>query len=137
MADPQGVQFELHVVGDETGDTFHDKFRAKEKLSWADQLAIDRMRRELLGPLGGEADLNVQQRAQVIAELTFRLTEFPEWWKNAHNGLDLVDDNVVLKVYEEAQRIRKEYLDRMKAKGEEAKKKLGEKQEADGKGKGK
>jgi hypothetical protein len=128
MADPVGVQFEVHIIGDETGELFPGKFRAKEKLSWNDQLNIDRMRRELLGVNAAEALADVYQRATIIAELSARLTEFPDFWKNSRGGLDLVDDNVVLEVYKAAQDIREKWLTSQKEKGEVAKKKLTEKQ---------
>lgn len=126
MADPQGVQFDIHVVGEETNETFTGKFRAKEKLSWADQLAIDRYMRELLGPLGNEASLVIKKRAEIISELNARLTESPDWWKDARGGLDVVDDNVVLAVYDKSIEVRTKWVDAQKKKGEEARKKLTE-----------
>lgn len=128
MADPQGVSFEVHVVGEETFETFTGKFRAKEKLSWADRMASDRFRRELLGPNGAEADLSAQNRAMILGELSVRLTEAPDWWKTSRGGLDLVDDNIVMKIYEESVGIQTKWQEAQKAKGEAAKKALAEKQ---------
>lgn len=133
MADPQGVQFEVHLVGEETLETFTGKFRAKEKLSWQDQLNIDRYRRELLGVNMSEASLDVYKRATVIAELAAYLTDAPDWWKTSRGGLDLIDDNVVGKVYEEATAIREKWLAAQKEKGEAAKKKLEQQQQTGGK----
>lgn len=130
MADPQGVQFEIHVVGTETQETFTGKFRAKEKLSWADRLNSDRIRRELLGPNGAEADPVIQRRAEMLGELSVHLTEVPEFWKTSRGGLDLVDDNVVMKVYDEAMAIQTKWQETQLAKGEAAKKKLAEQQTA-------
>lgn len=121
MADPQGVKFDIHVVGDETLDTFTGAFRAKERYSWQDTLSVDRYRRELLGANMAEASLDVFKRATVIAELAAYLTEAPDWWKQARGGLDLIDDNVVGKVYEEVVGIRERWVKAQQEKGEKAK----------------
>ncbi len=130
MADPVGVSFEIHVVGDETQETFTGKFFAKEKLSWQDQLNIDRIRRELLGANAADADPVVFQRATVIAELSARISSSPDWWKTARGGLDVIDDNVVMEVYAKAQEVRAKWLDAQKQKGEAAKAALAAKQGA-------
>jgi hypothetical protein len=130
MSDPIGEVYEIHVVGEETQETFTGKFRAKAKLSWSDQIQIDRMRRELLGAQGGEADIVVQNMVTYISELSVRLTETPEWWKAARGGLDVVDNDVVLEVYKGAVEVRTKWLEAQKVKGEAAKKALATKQEA-------
>ncbi len=128
MANPQGVAFEVHIVGDETGDTFTGTFRAKEKLSWADQLGIDARRRELLGQNSAEAPMGIYNMAMVLSELAFRLTEAPEWWKTSFSGMQLSDDNVVLEVYEKAKKVREDWLNAQKTKGEKARAALAAKQ---------
>jgi hypothetical protein len=82
------------------------------------------MTRELLGPLAHEAGIEITNRASIIAELNYRLTEAPDFWKNARGGLDLIDDNVVLEVYEQAKKVREDWLKAQKEKGEAAKKAL-------------
>ena len=127
MANPQGVEFEVHVVGEETGELFPGKFRAKEKLSWQDRIAADRYRRELLGVNAAEATVDAYRRASIIADLSVQLTDAPQWWKDAHGGLDLIDDNVVVEVSDQAQKVRSDWLEAQKQKGEDAKKTLTEK----------
>lgn len=124
MADPQGVAFEIHEVGDDTGELFVGKFRAKEKLSWGDQMQADRYRRELLGPNGAEADIQTQNRAMMVSELSVRLSEAPDWWKSSRGGLDFADDNIVIVIWQKASDIRKEWLTRNQKKGDEAREKL-------------
>lgn len=121
MADPIGQAFEIHIVGDETGETFTGKFWAKEKLSQADILAIDARRRELLGPNSSEVSVDIYNRATVLSELTYRITGAPDWWKTSFNGLHLVDDNLVMEVYEKVKKVREDWLAAQKEKGEKAK----------------
>lgn len=133
MADPQGVQFEISIVGEETLETFIGKFRAKEKYSWQDQLSVDRYRRELLGANMSEATLDVYKRATIIAELAAYITEAPDFWKQSRGGLDLVDDNVVSKVYEEVVNIREKWVKAQQERGEKAKAALAAQAEKGGK----
>lgn len=124
MADTNnlGELFEVHIIGNETGDLFPGTFRAKQKLSWNDYIQIDKYRRELIGPNAAEADISVQNRCMYVAELSVRLTESPDWWKQKRGGLDIVDDNVVIEVYEKALQIRKKWLDSVQVKADETKK---------------
>jgi len=124
MADAIGMQFEVHIFGEESGDLFAGKFRAREKLSWSNRLEIDRIRRELLGPSGAEAGVEVQGRATILAELAVRVTESPEWFKTARNGLDLIDDNLVMEIYSKTQDIQQKWQAAQKEKAEAAKKAL-------------
>jgi hypothetical protein len=116
----EGQTFAIHIIGDETAETFTGTFRAKEKVSQGDILAIDSRRRELLGVNGFEAPPDIQRRASIIAELTYRLIEWPDFWKQSRFGLDIVDDNVLLEVYDKTQKVRENWLTEQKKKGEAA-----------------
>jgi hypothetical protein len=122
----EGVQFEISIVGDESGETWAGKFRAKEKVTFQDQIQADRMRREMLGLNSHEADPEVQGQVMMLAELSVRLTETPKWWQEMRNGFGLADLNVLMAIYKECVRVRKEYVNRVKKNGEDAVKKLGE-----------
>jgi hypothetical protein len=124
VSNPQGVAFEIHVVGEETGQTFTGKFFAKEQLSWRDRIGADRYRRDLLGVNAAEASIDAFKRASIIADLSVQLTDAPQWWKDAQGGLELIDDNVIIEVSDQAQKIRADWLEAQKKKGEEAKKAL-------------
>lgn len=123
MATPklEGVVFEVSIIGETTSKQFFGKFRCKEKLSLRDQLNIDKIRRELIGPNPLGADGDTAAIAAMVAELSVRLTEAPTFWTETKNGLDLEDLNVLLEVFQKAMEVQKAYMDEVKKDGEEAK----------------
>lgn len=123
----EGVLFEIHVTGVVTGKTWAGRFRAKPLLSFRDQMGMDRMRRELLGGDIANADPNVIVQAAVLADLSFRLTEFPDWWTANGNGLDLADPNVLEAIYIETKKVEEDYLKTISNEAEKAREEIREK----------
>jgi hypothetical protein len=121
----EGVKFNVHVDrGDVTGKTWDGDFRSKEVLSFGDQLRIDRIRRDLLGPGPYDSvDPEALAAASILAELQVRLTESPEWWAG---GVGHSDTNLLMAVYEQVRKVRDQHADEVKKQGEEAQKKLRE-----------
>jgi len=128
MASPkaEGTVFNIHLTGNITGKTWDGDFRAKPILTFRDRLGVDRMRRELLGGDGTTADTEAAAAAKVISELAYRLTEWPEWWKESKGGLDLADVNVMQEVYKAAEKVENDYFTKLEADGKAAQEKLKE-----------
>lgn len=87
------------------------KFKVKVKLSYRDILNMDAIRRQLLGPQGGDADGMAALISQGVAKIRVHALETPSWWRDADNGLDFEDINVVLTVLTELNKVEKDYLD--------------------------
>lgn len=115
----EGTLFEVHVDrGSATGKTWHGDFRAKPVLSFGEQIRIDRIKRDLLGPGPYDGvDPEVMAQAIILAELQVRITEAPEWWAN---GIGHADDNLLRAVYEGANKVAKDHMDALKQEGEKA-----------------
>jgi hypothetical protein len=124
MAISESVKFTVTITGETSGETWRGEFAAKPRLSHRDQLARDRIRRELLGPDGTNAVPRAHNQAEIFSQLAVRLTEAPKWWSEAGNGLDLDDDNIVAEVYSQVMRIEQEAFERVKKAAEDAKAEL-------------
>lgn len=118
------VDFSVNILGEVTQTNWVGNFSAKIRLSKGDELQKDRIKKELLGPNPKDSDPRAQDLAEVISQLSVRLTKSPAWWKESRNGLELADDSVLAKVYEEALRIEKEALEELQKKANEAKESL-------------
>lgn len=116
--------FSIDVVGDSTGDKFPGDFSAKQRLSHRDQLQKDILKRGLLGENAQFAAGDAVARAEMFAHLSTSLTKTPIFWREAGNGLDLFDDNVVLAVYEAVIKEQARVVEDLKKKGEDAKEAL-------------
>lgn len=116
--------FSLHEVGETSDQTYTGEFRAKKWLSHRDQLLKDQVRRELLGGASGVATERALTTAMILSELRVRLTASPDWWKTSNSGLDLVDDNVIGRVYDEAVKVEQDAVDAKKKKAEKIQEQL-------------
>jgi len=102
------------------------KFRVKVKLSYKDILNMDSIRRQLLGPQGGEADGMAALIASSLAKIQVHTLESPSWWKSANNGLEFDDINVVLAVITEINKVEKDHVAALAKAAEDAVEKLKE-----------
>lgn len=103
-----------------TGTTWNGKFVVKLTLSPRDNLRADRLYREYLGDTSGASpsEFAVYQ-SYMLSQLAVRLTEAPSWWKDANNGLDVQDENLLEEVFKAAAALVKQYQDE-RAKAAEA-----------------
>jgi hypothetical protein len=123
-------EFVVSVTGDTTGEKFEGKFKVRTRLSFRDQLRRDEIRRTILGVGADAAYARASSAADMFGELSVRVIESPTWWKNADNGLDLADDNVLSEVYKKALKAEKDLVDSLTKQGEQAKKDLQDNQPA-------
>jgi len=113
--------FTISVTDKITGELVRGAFKVKTRLSWRDQLARERIRLDLLGPLAAQASVRAREQADLVSELAVRIVEAPQFWKEADNGLDLQDDAIMVEVFNEAIKAEAEAIAALKKLGEEAK----------------
>lgn len=124
MLTQEGLAFDIHVVGDTTGQTWTGTFKAKDKLSFRDQITIDRIRRDLLGPNATGADPEIIAQVTVLAELAVRIIDAPNWWRESKQGTELHDTNVLMELYTAAMKVQDDAMARIREAGEKAKQDL-------------
>jgi hypothetical protein len=124
MAKADTFSFSIAERGEVTGETFNWSFTSKRMLSIRDRITRDGIRRQLIGERPQDAESNTIMRAEMLAFLQVSLVETPKAWKDAGNGLDLFDDNVVLLVYEKTVEGQNKAIEEAEKTGDEAKEKL-------------
>lgn len=122
--DPVDAPFSIHILGETTERTWAGEFRAKKRLSHRDHLRKDQVRRTLLGGEPGIPSDRAEQTARIFSELAVRLTQAPPWWTDANGGVDLEDDNVIVRVHDEAIRIENEAIEAKKKRAEKVQEEL-------------
>lgn len=100
--------FSVHVVGERTKKTWAGDFRAVSFLSHRKMLQRDRLVREFLGPNAETSE--ERARAVALADCQVSLTKAASWWSEYGNGLDLIDENVLLEVWRGIQAVQKAAL---------------------------
>jgi hypothetical protein len=116
----------VSVVGDTSGETFRGEFRAFKFLSHRQQLMLDQKRRELLGTNSESASARARNQAEVFAQLFVRLSDAPKWWSESGYGMDLVDDNIMVEVFNAAMKVEEEAIAELKKRADEARNSLKE-----------
>lgn len=97
---PNSELFSVHVVGDKTAKTYKDDFVTTQILSHRQQLLSDRLLREYLGgEKPADASPEAKERAGYLADINAALVGVPQFWKASGMGLDLLDDNVIVEVW--------------------------------------
>lgn len=118
-------KFNINIDGDKTGTQWHGEFEAKVFLSHRDELRRDALRRQYLGDVAPQyASSRQSNQADVFSELAVRIITAPTWWNENGGGMDMIDDNVVGKVYDAVMGLEKKAMDDIKKKTEDAKKTL-------------
>lgn len=123
------ASFSINVQGETTQTNWIGDFSAKIRLSHADEMQRDRLRKDFLGPNPEDSSPRAKDQAEVFSQLAVRIVKAPLWWKESRGGLELSDDNVIAKVYEEALRIEREALEELQKKAKEAQEALSKPQE--------
>lgn len=86
------------------GPELRGRFRIKTKLSMAEVLGQDAMRRQLLGPAPDGAAAEAAVLAHAIAKIRTYVLETPSWWKENGEGLGFEDINAPVIVLNELEK---------------------------------
>lgn len=86
------------------GPELRGRFRIKTKLSMAEVLSQDSLRRQLLGPAPDGAAAEAAVLAHAIARIRTHALETPSWWKENGEGLGFEDINVPVIVLNELEK---------------------------------
>jgi hypothetical protein len=124
------TKFSIDVVGEVSEKPWKGVFKAKIRLSHRDQLKQDELRRDLLGSKPESASARAHNQAEIFATVLIHLTESPQWWTMAGNGLDLEDDNVIAEVYGKILEAKVEAAKKLRGEAETAKTELAKTVEA-------
>jgi hypothetical protein len=116
--------FSIAEVGETTGEKFNWAFTAKRRLSIRDLINKDAQRRFIIGDRPETAAPETLMRAEMLAYLSVSITESPKEWRESQNGLDLYDDNILIKMYETIQEAQAKATQEVAKAAEESKEKL-------------
>lgn len=112
--------YNLNIVGDIHRQTYLGTFKFKCILSPLEHIDADKLYRRLLGEHALTASDRARNHAFALAQLKYRILEYPPFWEHKIlNGGSVEDPNVIIDVFNHAIDAEEKY---MKAKEEEAKK---------------
>lgn len=129
MADTKANPYERSVVlegvaGEKTGRDYPGTFRVRVVLSQNQLLRRGQIYRDLLGAHSGSAGLDEQVAADRLADLAVRVCDAPQWWTEANNGLDLLDNAPLTALARKVQTAVDEFEAEVRQRAEKAKAEL-------------
>lgn len=119
LNDPKS--FTIDVEGSTTKQKYTGVFKIRPLLSHRQKLQKDESKRQLLGVLPDSASVDAMKTAIIFSKVWAHVLEAPGWWKEAANGIDLLDDDPVGMVYDKIIEIENELTGNIEKDGEKAK----------------
>lgn len=124
LNDPKSVA--IDVVGSTTKRRYDGIFKIRLLLSHRQKLQKDESKRQLLGTLPDSASVDAMKTAIIYSKCWAHVIDAPGWWKEAGNGLDLLDDEPAGLLYDKIVSMEESLTNTVEKEGEEAKKELTE-----------
>lgn len=122
LNDPRS--FPVDVEGSVTKTGYKGVFKIRPLLSHRDKLRRDEMKRQLVGAMPDGTGIAAMRTAEIFSKIWAHVVEAPSWWKDAGNGLDLIDEEPVVAVIDKIVEMEQEVMGTLSKEGEEAKKEL-------------
>ena len=112
--------FSIKVEGDTTGETFEGQFTTKCVLNMQEkhmkELEKTRMMSDYANPSATLSGI-----AEILSTIRTKLVKWPDWWANLDFGSKVLDENVVVSVYDEIQELERQWRTEVRKKVDEAK----------------
>lgn len=91
----------MDIEGESTGERYQGEFNFVCKLTLGQKRELELERSRLLASLSAPT-IGLDNIATIVANLRVRISKAPDWWTKCHDGLDLLDENVAMLLFEKA-----------------------------------
>jgi hypothetical protein len=111
--------FHFKATGEKTKQKYEGTFTVKCLLTAVEAVEVG-LRTDAFNRGSKTIHSSVAILNRAFAELDIRILKAPSFWKDANDGRDLLDPNIVLEVFDQALGAEKVYTDRVEAAAKEA-----------------
>ena len=110
--------FSIKVEGDTTGEVFEGQFTTKCVLNMTEkhskELEKTRMMADYANPSATLSGI-----AEILSTIRVKLVKWPDWWANLDFGSKMLDENVILAIYDEIKTLELQWKSEISKKTEE------------------
>lgn len=96
---PNEKSFDFKEVGATTGLEYEGRFKCKCILDISGKHALElektRLMADFANPTGG-----LEGIALTIATIRAKLTDWPSWWEEQNRGLNVLDENIIMALFD-------------------------------------
>lgn len=92
---------QLSVVGQSSLQKYEGIFTFRCKLTMSEKYKLEMEKSRMLSGVQ-EATDGLENIISIVCALKARIIKAPEWWTESEGGLNLIDDNVLIDVYDKS-----------------------------------
>jgi hypothetical protein len=111
--------FDFKEVGETTGKEYAGRFTVHCVLNMARKHLLElektRLLANFLNPTDGLVGI-----ASILAHLRTKISDGPEWWKQSDGGADILDEDILIKLFQKCAEKEQEWKAAVKAKAKAA-----------------
>lgn len=109
--------FQLDVVGTDTGLQYKGEFTVKTILTIGERHSEELEKTRLLSDYANPSD-GLYGIATYLSKVRASVTDSPKWWKDTLDGAEILDENVIIALYDECVKVQTEWKLKLKEKAE-------------------
>lgn len=110
--------FDFKEVGETTGKSYDGRFTCLCVLNMGKKHQLELEKTRLMSDFVNPTD-GLYGIATILANLRVKLTDSPNWWKQSNGGLDIEDEDVLVKLYQVVLTKETEWREAVKKKAQE------------------
>lgn len=115
--------FDFEHVGVDTGNKYDGRFTVLCLLDMGQKHRLELEKTRLMGNYQNPSD-GLYGIALILANLRIKVIDAPEWWKQSNGGSNILDEDVLVALYDKVLEAESEWRRKMKEKGEKAQESL-------------
>lgn len=112
--------FSIKVDGDTTGETFEGQFTTKCVLNMQEKHSKELEKTRMMADYANPS-VTLSGIAEILSTIRTKLTKWPDWWANLDYGSKVLDENVVVTIYDEIVALEAEWRSELRKKAEDSK----------------
>jgi hypothetical protein len=125
--------FDVDITGDTTGEKYKGQFVVKCVLSMSGRHTLElektRLMADYANPTRGLAGIAIS-----LATVRAKISTAPDWWFNTSEGSDIIDENVIMTIYEKTEEMEANWRRELKEASKQATEESPPKKEEDSSG---
>lgn len=110
--------FSIKLDGDTSGEKYEGQFTTKCVLTMSEKHGKELEKTRLLADYANPSP-SLAGIAEILSTLRSKLTHWPDWWANLDHGSKVLDENVVIAIYDEVQGLERDWRAEVRKKNEE------------------
>jgi len=112
--------FSISLEGDTTSEKFEGQFVAKCVLTMAEKHSKELEKTRILADYANPS-ASLAGIAEILSTIRTKLIKWPDWWANLDHGSKILDENIIILIYDQILSLERDWKDEIRKKVEDTK----------------